>query len=63
MAGSGTAGAFGDYGKATDARLYSPSAIVFDMFGSLMIADKGNHVIRKITDPKIDPPQISTLAP
>jgi len=48
VAGTGTAGFSGDSGQATLAKLNQPSACALDSFGSLYIADTGNHRIRKI---------------
>jgi sugar lactone lactonase YvrE len=49
VAGTGTAGSTGDGGAATAALLSSPSDVAFDAAGSLYIADRGNHRIRKVT--------------
>ena len=48
IAGTGIAGATGDNGPATAARINSPAAIVLDANGNLFIADTANHRIRKI---------------
>jgi uncharacterized protein (TIGR03437 family) len=48
MAGTGTAGSSGDGGQATNAALNGPAGLWLDGFGSLYIADKGNHRIRKV---------------
>lgn len=47
-AGDGTPAYGGDGGPATAARLNNPSAIAFDTFGNLYIADKDNFRIRKV---------------
>jgi len=47
-AGDGTGAYGGDSGPATSARLNNPSAIAFDIFGNLYIADTNNFVIRKV---------------
>jgi hypothetical protein len=47
-AGDGTGAYGGDFGPAISARLNNPSAIAFDIFGNLYIADKDNFVIRKV---------------
>ena len=46
--GTGIKGYDGDGGLATDANLYFPGGLVFDVGGNLLIADSGNHVIRRI---------------
>jgi sugar lactone lactonase YvrE len=48
MAGTGVFGYSGDGGIATSATLASPSAVAYDVFGNIYIADARNHVIRKI---------------
>ncbi|MBI1789940.1 MAG: hypothetical protein HYR60_20615, partial [Acidobacteria bacterium] len=53
VAGSGPAeaggGGFGgDGGGASSARLDSPSAVSIDAFGNLLIADSGNHRLRRV---------------
>ncbi len=48
VAGTGSAGSWGDGGQATAARLNSPSAVALDASGNLYIADTGNHKIRKV---------------
>jgi sugar lactone lactonase YvrE len=49
VAGTGTAGYYGDNGPAINARLNSPSGLAFDPSGNLYISDSGNDVIRKLT--------------
>ncbi|HEU0119537.1 MAG TPA: hypothetical protein VFQ91_03355 [Bryobacteraceae bacterium] len=49
FAGTGTAGRAGVGGLATRAQLSAPSAVAVDAFGSILIADTGNHRILKIT--------------
>ena len=46
IAGNGESGDSGDGGKATNARLNKPTAIVFDKHDNLYIADTKNHKIR-----------------
>ncbi|MBZ5620951.1 MAG: hypothetical protein LAQ69_19820 [Acidobacteriia bacterium] len=58
VAGTGQAGASGDGGPATAARLTSPCDVTVDAGGSLYIADNGNGRIRKVTPAGI----ISTVA-
>ena len=48
IAGTGTAGYDGDGGMATNAKIDSPVAIVFDQNYNLCFADYQNNVIRKI---------------
>jgi hypothetical protein len=49
IAGTGTAGFFGDNGAATAAQLSLPSAVAVDTTGNVYIADTNNQRIRKIT--------------
>ena len=49
VAGTGTAGSFGDDGPATDAQLNSPAAVAVTADGGFLIADTFNHVIRKVS--------------
>lgn len=46
VAGNGEAGNDGDFGLAVNARLNKPSAILFDKYDNLYIADTKNHQIR-----------------
>jgi len=48
IAGSGLAGSSGDGGLATLARLRLPSDVAFDAAGNLLIADFGNHRVRRV---------------
>jgi sugar lactone lactonase YvrE len=48
IAGTGTRGYNGDNIPATDAQLNGPRSIVFDSTGTLYIADRDNHRIRKV---------------
>lgn len=48
VAGTGTAGSTGDGGPATSARLRNPYDVAFGPDGSLYIADRGNHRIRRV---------------
>ncbi|MGB2713230.1 MAG: hypothetical protein WBC51_03565 [Vicinamibacterales bacterium] len=48
IAGNGRAGYEGDGGPATDASLNQPHEILFDTMGNLYIAERDNHVIRKV---------------
>ena len=58
IAGTGSGGYSGDGGQATAAQIYQPAGTAFDNAGNMYIADKGNHVIRKVTPAGI----ISTVA-
>jgi len=58
FAGNGVSGYAGDGGKATDASLISPSAVVADTSGNIYIADFGTHTVREVTTKGI----ISTIA-
>ncbi len=49
IAGTGTAGFRGDGGAATDARLDSPGDLAFDSTGNLLIADRGNNRVRRVS--------------
>lgn len=48
VAGSGSYGASGDGGLATNATLTRPSAVAFDVAGNLYVADEYNSRVRKI---------------
>lgn len=48
IAGTGVPGNSGDNGPATSATLRSPAALALDADGSLLIADTGNHRIRRV---------------
>jgi sugar lactone lactonase YvrE len=48
VAGTGEAGFSGDGGPAVKAQLNSPHDLLFDATGNLLIADSGNHRIRRI---------------
>lgn len=48
VAGSGVAGAEGDGGPATAARLHEPFGVAVDADGTLFIADRGNFKVRKV---------------
>jgi hypothetical protein len=48
IAGTGTAGFFGDGGPATSAKLNNPVGLCFDATGNLYVADKYNCKIRRI---------------
>ncbi len=58
IAGTVSGGYSGDGGQATAAQIYRPAGTAFDNAGNMYIADKGNHVIRKVTPAGI----ISTVA-
>jgi streptogramin lyase len=48
VAGNGTKGYSGDGGPALEASLNMPHELAFDMRGNLYIAERDNHVIRKV---------------
>lgn len=48
IAGTGVAGMSGEGEDATTAKLNSPGDLVFDASGNLLIADSGNHRIRRL---------------
>ena len=48
IAGSGQSGYLGDGGLAKDASLNMPHELRFDAKGDLYIAERDNHVIRKV---------------
>lgn len=48
VAGNGRRGYSGDGGPATEASLAAPHEIAFDAAGNLYIAERDNHVIRKV---------------
>ena len=58
VAGNGIAGFGGDGGPATAANLNFPAGVAVDAGGNLIIADDGNHRIRKVTPGGV----ISTVA-
>src|ERR1700733_2883779 len=59
VAGSGTAGYFGDGAAATSAELETPSGVAVDSSGNIYIADRTNDRVRKVT---ISSGYISTVA-
>jgi sugar lactone lactonase YvrE len=48
VAGTGTAGSTGDGGAATSAQLSGPTGLAIDATGALLVADTGNHAIRRV---------------
>ena len=48
IAGTGRQGTSGDGGPATDAQLFSPSAIALDADGNILVVSSGGHRVRKI---------------
>ncbi len=58
VAGSGTVGFGGDDAGATEALLNAPAGVAVDGAGNIYIADRGNHVIRRVSSQGI----ISTIA-
>jgi sugar lactone lactonase YvrE len=51
VAGTGTAGYFGDGGQAVDAWLNSPDGLALDPAGNLYVADTANNRVRKVLLP------------
>ena len=49
VAGTGTRGNSGDDGPATDAQLNEPRGVAVTADGGFLIADFGNHVVRKVS--------------
>ena len=50
VAGTGTPGFSGDNGPATSAQLDDPTGIAVDAIGNLYIVDRGNGLIRKVSN-------------
>ena len=48
IAGTGTAGFYGDGGAATNAELSYPGEFCMDVYGNIYIADVGNHRVRLV---------------
>ncbi len=48
LAGTGEPGYAGDGGPAVAAKLREPSGVTLDTDGALLIADTGNHVVRRV---------------
>ncbi len=48
IAGTGERGYAGDGGPAAEAELNSPTGIAVNELGEILVADSGNHVVRKI---------------
>ena len=49
VAGTGVAGFGGDLGAAGAARLSAPTAVAVDVFSNVLIADTGNHRVRRVS--------------
>jgi len=49
VAGTGTPGFSGDHGLATLAQLNRPAGLAMDLQGNLYIADRDNHLIRRVS--------------
>jgi len=49
IAGTGDAGYNGDDIPATEAELHHPSGLAVDVDGSILVADRGNHRVRRIS--------------
>jgi uncharacterized protein (TIGR03437 family) len=62
VAGTGARGFSGDGGDPASAQLDSPTAIAIDGDGSLLVADSGNHRIRRISpESSLGPGTIATI--
>jgi len=55
MAGNNTPGYSGDGGLSTNASLHSPEGVAADNHGLFFIADRNNHVVRKVECLSISP--------
>ena len=53
VAGTGTAGNTGDDGFATDTQLNDPAGLAVSGDGGFLIADFGNHVVRKVSADRV----------
>jgi hypothetical protein len=49
VAGTGAAGNSGDDGLATSAELHEPAGVAVTADGGFLIADYGNHLVRKVS--------------
>ncbi len=49
VAGNGSSGFAGDNGPANKAQLNEPRGLAFDLQGALLIADAGNHRVRRLS--------------
>ncbi len=49
LAGTGVAGHTGDGGAATQATLSKPTGVAVDAAGNVLVAERGNHTIRRVT--------------
>ena len=58
VAGTGSQGFSGDGGQAAQAALNRPEGVALDVLGRILIADTGNHVVRRVAASGI----ISTVA-
>ncbi len=62
VAGTGSRGFSGDGGDPASAQLDSPAAVAIDSNGNLLVADSGNHRIRRISpDSSLGPGTITTI--
>jgi len=50
VAGTGSPGFSGDWGRATDAQLNNPMGVAVDGAGNVYIADTGNHRVRMVSN-------------
>ena len=63
VAGTGAQGNTGDNGPAALARLSGPSSVALDAAGYVLIADTGNHRVRKFSTGAIIQPVAETATP
>ena len=61
VAGTGISGGGGDGGPATEAQLNNPTAVAVTADGGFLIADSGNHSVRKVA-PDQEPPSVTVAA-
>jgi len=63
VAGTGTLGNAGDDGPATDARLNVPVGVAVTADGGFLVADAGNHEVRKVSGGGVITPPLDQRFP